>query len=545
MRAGGNRALHRRRALFAPLLGWCASAALYAGLLGGGLLGCFTGADGRQPQADRLYYPTGLRVSPGLSTLYVANSNFDLQYAGGSVQALNLARIRDDVRPIVEVLAADGSRAEACAAAGRSGNPDPWLNPGPCSHFAAKTYIESFAFIGAFASGLLLTHEPDGPGARLFVPVRGDPSITYFEVEDDRGAGDGFSPSFRLDCLKGGDEYCGAGHRVGQDPNHSLRGIQLPPDPYGIAASGDGAAIVSAHQTQAAASLVYNDWAGAPELAYFISDLAAGPTDVAAIPEPAMAAAAREAATAAGGSFDYRPGFALTFLGAAEVDVLRYVTDEGAVPPRPFLTRAGAVPVSTNASAYDSRGIAIRDTHRRACESTCGPSPSLDCLVSCAEQTPLQVFVANREPAALLVGTMEMVVNYDDSGSPSSAIDVLTFHDSVPLNFGASRVRIGPVVNRDGDLEDRVFITCFDSRSVFVFDPDAHRVETVVRTGRGPQDVSFDVGVDGTGEAFAFMHVAHFTDSYIGVVDLDMRRPLTYGQMFASIGEPTPPKESN
>ena len=42
----------------------------------------------------------------------------------------------------------------------------------------------------------------------------------------------------------------------------------------------------------------------------------------------------------------------------------------------------------------------------------------------------------------------------------------------------------------------------------------------------------------------SFLYVGHFTDSYIGVVDLDMRRPETFGSMFATVGAPTPPRES-
>jgi hypothetical protein len=40
------------------------------------------------------------------------------------------------------------------------------------------------------------------------------------------------------------------------------------------------------------------------------------------------------------------------------------------------------------------------------------------------------------------------------------------------------------------------------------------------------------------------MYVGHFTDSYIGVVDLDMRRPQTFGSMFLTVGKPLPPRES-
>jgi hypothetical protein len=36
-------------------------------------------------------------------------------------------------------------------------------------------------------------------------------------------------------------------------------------------------------------------------------------------------------------------------------------------------------------------------------------------------------------------------------------------------------------------------------------------------------------------------YIGHFTDSYIGVVDLDRTGP-TYGQILLSVGAPTPPR---
>jgi hypothetical protein len=56
--------------------------------------------------------------------------------------------------------------------------------------------------------------------------------------------------------------------------------------------------------------------------------------------------------------------------------------------------------------------------------------------------------------------------------------------------------------------------------------------------------VGFDVDDDPDAPTHAFLHVGHFTDSYIGIVDLDMRRAQTFGQIFATIGQPTPPQES-
>jgi len=490
-------------------------------------------------------------LSPGRSTLYVANSDFDLQFAGGSVQALDAQAMRAAFSVIAETIDTDqGSTDSACAAATRHANPEPWLNPGPCSAFEVKPFIRNVSFIGAFASGLLLTHNPNDSGARLFAAVRGDPSITYFDVEDDRNAGASFEASFELNCAKESDGFCGAAHRLGQDRDRTLRGIQLPADPVGMAASADGVAIVAAHQSKGAASLVVNDWAATPALTYFASNLPSGPTELAAITEPAFVARARTEAAQKDLSFNYRSSFALTFRSTAEVDILQYYPDTGAVPPRPFLIRTQAIGINVGAANFDSRGIAIVGSERQQCETACATTADeskLGCMLDCAERIPLKVYMANRSPASLLIGRVETIVNTETvAGSPwvSSAYETLSMHDFVPLNFGPSRVETGKIVDSDGMLVDRVFAVCFDSRSVFTLDPVTERVESIIRTGRGPHDIAIDSGVDDEGKAYSYLYVGHFTDSYIGVVDLDARRPHTFGQMFASIGTPTPPTES-
>jgi len=519
--------------------------------------GCFTSAEGREPDGTRLYFPTGLLVSPGRSTLYVANSDFDLQFSGGSVQALDLAALREAVRVIPERIEAarkdetiddDRSVAAVCEAAGLGLNGSLWLNPGPCSPLAVEPFIRSYAFIGAFASGLLLVHQVrPGTQTRLFVPVRGDPSITYFDVQDDRDAELGsFTPSFQLSCNAGEDGFCADEHRLGRDPDRSLRGIQLPADPVGIAANADGTAIVSAHQTQASASLIINDWDSPPYLSYFASNLPTGPTEVIALPAPPLIKPAQLAAEAAGLAFSYQEGFAVTYRYSAVLDILRYNPDAGGPPSRPFIFRSEYTGISTSSSNFDSRGIAIVDSDRRACEETCTSSDDeLDCLVRCAEEIPLQVFLANRNPASLLLGTVETIISTaaPPEGEPESVItgatEEISFYDSLPLNFGPSRVEVGAIINEAGELEDRVFVVCFDSRTIFSVDPKLGRVESVIATGRGPHDIAFD-----TGDDYSYLYVGHFTDSYLGVVDLDQRRPLTYGQMIASVGTPTPPTES-
>src|SRR5512139_163479 len=58
------------------------------------LFGCYDQGAGVEPPLDRIYFPVGLAMSPGAKRLYVVNSDFDLQYNGGAVQALDLDRVR-------------------------------------------------------------------------------------------------------------------------------------------------------------------------------------------------------------------------------------------------------------------------------------------------------------------------------------------------------------------------------------------------------------------------------------------------------------------
>src|SRR3954462_7477168 len=55
---------------------------------------CYSTGDGSPPPLDQLYYPVGLRVSAGGTVLYAVNSDFDLQFNGGTLQSYDLSLIR-------------------------------------------------------------------------------------------------------------------------------------------------------------------------------------------------------------------------------------------------------------------------------------------------------------------------------------------------------------------------------------------------------------------------------------------------------------------
>lgn len=83
--------LPRRTASFCFL---AAGVAIAAGVSGSA---CFPGAgNGVDPPAFNFYFPVGLAVSRGGNVLYAINSDFDLQWNGGTIQSLDLHAMRRD-----------------------------------------------------------------------------------------------------------------------------------------------------------------------------------------------------------------------------------------------------------------------------------------------------------------------------------------------------------------------------------------------------------------------------------------------------------------
>jgi DNA-binding beta-propeller fold protein YncE len=543
--------------------------------------GCFLGDVALSPPDDSLYYPTALVRSPGGSTLYVANSDFDLQYDGGTVLALDLVKIRTRLLPLLAKLREIGTAGstttvrDACnTLCGSSDQPlcnkldlktntNTVLNPGPCLAIPLGDAVlgtPPSGTIGAFASGAIFVRRSVAPAARLFLPVRGDPSITFFDVNDDT-ATRAFVPT--LDCtgtstnLPG--ERCNNLHRIGVEPFESSRAIILPTEPIGIAASEDGTAIVVAHQTEKSVSLTIDDPGqntptldGAkpkPTLEFVLGSLPDGPTDVATVPIPALFRD-KVKVMSPSASIDYQRGFLISYRAASVVDLVRVHKDESGTS-RPFLTRSNETTIVVNADGKDSRGIAIDNSVRDECEKAC-TSGDAACQLDCLKH-PLDIFIANRTPPSLLVGRIETSTIPADSAAPTAGYDRVFITDSIPLAFGAAKVVVGKVIDPTGKLSRRVFAGAFDSKRVFSYDPQAHRVDAIFSTGRGPQALAFDTddkadiagaAGDPLAKGHSFLIVGHFTDSYLGVVDLDMRYPQTFGTMFASVGTPTPPKAS-
>jgi hypothetical protein len=583
------------------------------------LLGaCYSAGDGESPVLTQIYFPTGvaLDVYEGQgppSHLYVASSDFDLQYRASALASYDLGTLSKNYFPANCNTDADCQQPtqkcdnlEAKYNSGTAANPvyqpsyfcvtpppegttawnpcgtlgvhspaDLLLYPGRCASIDPQIHPEVIADtveIGAFATDVVFKPNPNVTGAgRLFMPVRGDATLHWIDVDGPR----------QLDCGQSNtsDGSCDDGHRIGDDAsNESPNGVGQEPEPFAIAVDDTGTNIAVTNQTTGSVSLYVNQWANtmmAPvSLVYLLTGLPTAPVGIAALPTPLQL------------DQPYESGFLAVYRDAAQVDLLRVQADALPAPSLPrsrtnygvqVLSRAASVAITANSNGSDSRGIVIDPTQRNsdydaclqpfpACAkdtfgnypngpdlTTCAcPQAPGDALDACkaALQTCLQavhqpsVFVANRAPASLVVGELAQSSQY-----ASGTSELPAFTDSVPLSLGPSRVVLGkvrvPSNSPDATpdafgsyvLEPRVFVVCFDSRKIYLYDPIRHVIDSIVSTGRGPYALVVD-------EQRALGYVAHFTDSYLGVISLDQRFPQNYASIIASIGVPSAPRAS-
>jgi hypothetical protein len=305
----------------------------------------------------------GVETSPTspATRLYVANSDFDLQFNAGALQAYDLGRVRSLIPREcagdedclegescdLEPTAANGNKASnwcvsvagpyagaPCGALGEASSAPRWLQPGRCAYVdpvqpqdGGQPLLVGSVGIGAFATDVIYRSRPrDGDcneraGGRLFVPTRGDATLHFIETDDDTKS---VRTGAELDCGQDrnhGD--CDEAHRAGLHAEESSRALRMPPEPYGLDASPDGRAVVVTHQTQGAVSLFVNDWdAGElrpPVLEFVLGGLPVAALNVASVPEPGLVTES----AAQGAPVDYQPGFLVTFGDAPVIKLLR------------------------------------------------------------------------------------------------------------------------------------------------------------------------------------------------------------------------------
>jgi hypothetical protein len=572
---------------------------------------CYDTGDGTAPPLDSFYFPVGLQVSHGGSVLYTVNSDFDLQYNGGTVQSYDLRLIR---RHVLDIIANPRAENVPLIRKGEGAeNPCPADPPvfkegdgtgrQPLGETCAppvdsRFYFRDSAVIGAFATdaqlspppGELIPQSPKAtasealgdPGNRstdrLFVPVRGNATLTWLTVvrdtadvvpPEDKNAA--YAP-WKLSCGQDANRRCDSAHQVGEDASEvdNTRGITMPGEPFGMAMSEDGRAIVITHQNETKTSLYAtglsrddNDGQErSPSIQFILDEVPFGGVGITPIPHD------RDAFL--GATELPRSAFLQSSRVIPEISLIRQYPDEfgglGSARKRPFLDLERSFPITAAAGGADSRGVIIDPTPRLSCKAKVKPVDGTRTqadvdrdVVACARK-PARAFIANRTPAALLVGDVGVTEGTDGAYDP----DKLVIHTSIPLAAGPSKVYLAPIVDKDGRFALRVFVICFDAAMLFVIDPDTGVLENVVRTAPGPFAMAFDpFTLDGVAKndlvamdtrepaerglrRYRFAYLASFTQSYLQVIDLDDAQPnvATFEKVVFTLGLPTNPKGS-
>jgi hypothetical protein len=488
-------------------MGFHRSSFARAGLVAVLASGCYSsGGRGKPPIDDEMYFPVAVSVTTSGNVLVVANSDFDLAYNSGTVQAYDLAAI--------------DAAARACEAT---------PVPAGCDGIEAKTYVKASVRVGAFASDMTIVplydlasgdaptrEKPVAGVSRALIPVRGDATLTYIDVRESTDATG--KTNVTLDCYAGAGPSqlgndCDANHRVGQVATADARQLTLEGEPFAIAvpsywscpaisggkcsqepARSNGVAGI-VHQVSGDVSVFRNTQKNgeAPTLAYTLSGLPASGDAIAALDlEPTTS------------TESFVPRFLVANRSQASLLLTSYIGDDGN-PDRSALVASSLIPISLQATGYDTRGILVDPP-------------------GAGESRPTRVFLSSRSPASLIVGHIDPV-----SGS-------LLFYENVPLPIGPSRITRSTFTDASGIARSRIYVASYDSAYVVAYDPDARRLGAVIKAGRGP----YSIAIDATRK---LGYMANFIDGTIQVIELDAdKHPDWYEQVIFTMGKPQGPR---
>jgi len=536
------RATHRTGAF---LLG--ALAALAAGAAA-----CSLSQEGVMPPADTLFFPSAAVMPPDGQWLFVTNSNADLRYNDGTLAMLN-------VGPDVVATTADGTLTLHGAASDRA-RPGQWavcpqenyVTPLPRStpptccwdvldsnilNCDERLYVQPDATvrIGSFAAGMAWQTYCDGAcaqqegcpfdktGARLIVGVRGDTSVTWVDVVPAAGG-----PRPSLHCRQDGNvaPLAECTQKVtSMRPNllteagdTNAPDVQLPDEPYALTLDKDRDLLYVGH-------LVGNT--STPDSGgisvFNVSLNSSAPSAAGFPPEPAFITPTSSpfpaSSTGAFGITDLRLHAPLGSDPAGSQEIFassRYLPLVTSLSP--FLSGGqsamqfncgdnsdvvllgGPDSLATGLVGSEIRGVAFLD-----------PPPS-------APDDGQRVFALQRLPPALVGFEVNRTASGGLTVVPTSVIETCSGPTFLYQN------------TQPGDGM-RLYVNCFDTGEIYVFDPTIPSLLTTLQVGRGPAGMVFD-------PSLPVAYVLNFSQNDIAVVDLQRGSP-TEDHVIQRIGFPS------
>ena len=398
---------------------------------------------------ERLFFPSGMAVSPDESVLFVSNSNAELRYNAGSVSVIDL----DTIDTLIDNWVQNGEAPGSCSR--------DLIVPGAlaCEERAAML-LDGGVKIGNFSTALSVQELASGD-LRLFVAVRGDPSITWIDYS---------SSARELSCTEDNAEVfplCGSDNRL-----LHLRGdLELPElvgEPFGMYVDSASGYVLVTHLALGAVTLIdspFDAVSGDPDRRPRLVDTVEGLFDI------NTSTGVRAALGVAG----RQPG--------TENDLI-YVTSRSEDRVQMMsVYRGGVEPVLAVGEYFFMEGVA----------------PSNDARGIAFNEDGSRLHIVNRLPAFMHV--------FDTEDGPDG-FPKNQFLGGVELCNEASNIEVA-----DLGRGDRAYITCFPNGQIWVADPRTQVIDSIIDVGRGPHAISL-------AKDRGRLYIANFLEHTIAVVDI-------------------------
>ncbi|MDB4969109.1 MAG: hypothetical protein JWN44_4798 [Myxococcales bacterium] len=494
---------------------------------------------GTDPIPTQLYFPSAIAMDPGGRYAYIANGNADLKYGGGTVMVADMlvfectiARYRQlhpagplDVAPPMSPSCGDPASFDPIIE-GAKCRPDP-IDPTivDCDE---KAFVlpNATVRVGNFASGIRI-HRIDKTKRRLFVVVRGDPSIT--EIDVDLG-GDLTMPGV-LNCF---NDVRSLTQRKGYD---AVNNVTIAPPPC------DATWLVQEYTCDNKPTCTTGkDGMGLTQLAsepfgmeldvannrLLVSHLATGQVSLVDIN-----VTANKALKSISDPF-FPPdtlgrhgGFALAQKDPGDPSSLWYLTSS--VNPQIASFRVGRADVIIPSFAFGLSASFAQGTDVRAISFEPGGQ---------------RAFVTENNPPSLL--TIDTSARTDGGGgTPNNIVRDIVDVCQTPSHMGVRRINRPGAPGTPTQRSTRIVVVCFLSSQLMVVDPDRPGVNDTIFSGfGGPNDLDFNFLDDGAVAAPEALparprmgFVTNYTESTVSMVDFEPGS-VSENRVIARLGFP-------